>query len=110
MDGVSGIERDGRTGSKARTGGAWTGGARPRRRWLSSMRSRLLLGILVPVGLLIGANAHRLYQDALRAIDTAYDRTLLASAKTIGEQLDVQGTPDAPRLVSEVPYAALEAF
>ena len=74
------------------------------------MRSRLLLGILVPVGLLIGANAHRLYQDALKAIDTAYDRTLLASAKTIGEQLDVHGTRDAPQLVSEVPYAALEAF
>lgn len=86
------------------------GGAVPRRRWLASMRSRLLLGILLPVGLLIGANAHRLHQDALRAIDTAYDRTLLASAKTIGEQLDVAGTPDAPKLISEVPYAALEAF
>ncbi|MDH0864630.1 sensor histidine kinase [Mitsuaria sp. GD03876] len=83
---------------------------RPRRRRLASMRSRLLLGILVPVGLLIAANAHRLYQDALKAIDTAYDRTLLASAKTIGEQLDVHGTRDAPQLVSEVPYAALEAF
>ncbi|OWQ93911.1 sensor histidine kinase [Roseateles aquatilis] len=74
------------------------------------MRSRLLLGILVPVGLLIAANAHRLYGDALRAIDTAYDRTLLASAKSIGEQLDVTGTREAPKLISEVPYAALEAF
>ncbi|OWQ49140.1 sensor histidine kinase [Roseateles noduli] len=84
--------------------------SRPRRRRLSSMRSRLLVGILVPVGLLIAANAHRLYEDALRAIDTAYDRTLLASAKTIGEQLDVHGTREDPHLVSEVPYAALEAF
>ncbi|MFX1682697.1 sensor histidine kinase [Mitsuaria sp. CC2] len=84
--------------------------ATSRRRWLSSMRSRLLVGILVPVGLLIAANAHRLYEDALRAIDTAYDRTLLASAKTIGEQLDVHGTREDPHLVSEVPYAALEAF
>lgn len=74
------------------------------------MRSRLLVGILLPVGLLIAANAHRLYQDALLAIDTAYDRTLLASAKSIGEQLSVVGPAEAPTLVADVPYAALEAF
>ncbi|MBB3292411.1 two-component system sensor histidine kinase TctE [Mitsuaria sp. BK045] len=107
--GMGGLDDNGRAGGETRPPAtrSWT---RRRGRGLSSMRSRLLLGILVPVGLLIGANAHRLYQDARRAIDTAYDRTLLASAKTIGEQLDVQGTPEAPRLVSEVPYAALEAF
>ncbi|UXH80952.1 sensor histidine kinase [Roseateles amylovorans] len=74
------------------------------------MRSRLLLGILLPVAVLIAINAYRLHEDALRAIDTAYDRTLLASAKAIGEQLDVAGSPDAPVLVADVPYAALEAF
>ncbi len=77
---------------------------------LSSMRSRLLLGILLPVTVLIVINAYRLHEDALRAIDTAYDRTLLASAKAIGEQLEVAGTPQAPVLVADVPYAALEAF
>ena len=81
-------------------------------RWLQglSMRSRLLLGILLPVGLLVAINTVSLYRQAQRAADTAYDRTLLASAKAIGELLDVAGTPEAPRLLATVPYSALEAF
>ena len=75
-----------------------------------SMRSRLLLGILVPVAALLALNAYSLYHQALRAADTAYDRTLLASAKAIGELLTVTGPPGAPRLLAQVPYAALEAF
>lgn len=75
-----------------------------------SMRSRLLLGILLPVGLLVAVNTASLYQQARRAADTAYDRTLLASAKSIGELLDVGGTPERPQLLATVPYAALEAF
>ena len=64
------------------------------RRWASlSMRSRLLLGILLPVGLLVAINTASLYQQARRAADTAYDRTLLASAKAIGELLDVLRRP-----------------
>jgi two-component system, OmpR family, sensor histidine kinase TctE len=47
-----------------------------------------------------------LYRQSLQAANTAYDRTLLASAKTIAEQLDVQDS----KLVPRVPYAALEAF
>lgn len=75
-----------------------------------SMRSRLLLGILLPVGLLVAINTWSLHQQSQRAADTAYDRTLLASAKAIGELLDVGGTPAAPRLLATVPYSALEAF
>ena len=75
-----------------------------------SMRSRLLLGILLPVGLLIAINTISLYRETLRAVDTAYDRTLLASAKSIGELLGVDGSGDQARLVAAVPYAALEAF
>jgi len=75
-----------------------------------SMRSRLLLGILLPVGLLVAINTASLYSETQRAVDTAYDRTLLASAKSIGELLDVAGTPAAPRLLATVPYSALEAF
>ncbi len=74
------------------------------------MRSRLLLGILLPVGLLVALDTASVYRQALRTADTAYDRTLLASAKSIGEQLDVAGTPDQPRLLAQVPYSALEAF
>ncbi len=75
-----------------------------------SMRSQLLLGILLPVGLLVVLNTVSLHQQSQRAADTAYDRTLLASAKAIGELLDVGGTPEAPRLLATVPYSALEAF
>lgn len=74
------------------------------------MRSRLLLGILLPVGVLVAINTVSLYREALSAVDTAYDRTLLASAKAIGELLGVAGTPQGPRLLASVPYSALEAF
>ncbi len=75
-----------------------------------SMRSRLLLGILLPVGLLVAINTWSLYQQALHSADTAYDRTLLASAKAIGELLEVTGPATAPQLRASVPYSALEAF
>ena len=74
------------------------------------MRSQLLLGILLPVGVVVALNAWGLYRQALRAADTAYDRTLLASAKAIGELLDVDGSHGPPRLLATVPYSALEAF
>lgn len=75
-----------------------------------SLRSQLLVGILVPVLLGVVVNTVSLYRQALRAADTAYDRTLLASAKTIGEQLQVVGAGDEARVQSVVPYSALEAF
>lgn len=50
------------------------------------------------------------YHEALGALHTAYDRTLLASAKTIGEQLDVQGYEAHATISATVPYSALEAF
>jgi two-component system, OmpR family, sensor histidine kinase TctE len=69
-----------------------------------------MLGILLPLLTLIAINTASLYRQALRAVDTAYDRTLLASAKTIGEQLQLSDTPGQPRLTPSVPYSALEAF
>ena len=76
----------------------------------SSLRRRLLLGILVPVSLFIAVNTFSQYRQALAAANTAYDRTLLASAKSIGEQLDVEGYDEKARLRALVPYSALEAF
>lgn len=81
-------------------------------RWWAglSMRARLLWGILLPVGLVVAINTVSLYRESLKAADVAYDRTLLASAKSIGELLGVEGAGDDARLVAAVPYAALEAF
>jgi two-component system sensor histidine kinase TctE len=75
-----------------------------------SLRSRLLLGILLPVLGFVLVNTISLYRQALRSADIAYDRTLLASAKSIGEQLEVVGSGDGARLRAIVPYAALEPF
>lgn len=75
-----------------------------------SLRGQLLVGILVPVLLGVIVNTVSLYRQALRAADTAYDRTLLASAKSIGEQLQVSGAGDDARVQAIVPYSALEAF
>lgn len=75
-----------------------------------SLRRYLLAGILLPVGLFIVINGASLYRKALQAVNTAYDRTLLASAKSIGEQLDVTGYDEQAVLRATVPYAALETF
>ena len=75
-----------------------------------SLRTYLLVGILLPVILLIAINSVSLYSQALAAVNTAYDRTLLASAKVIGEQLDVEGYDEMAQLRATVPYSALEAF
>lgn len=75
-----------------------------------SLRSYLLAGILLPVAIFVLLNAFTLYRKTLHAVNTAYDRTLLASAKSIGEQLDVQGYDEQARLRATVPYSALEAF
>lgn len=75
-----------------------------------SLRRYLLTGILLPVGLYIGINTSSLYSQSFDAITVAYDRTLLASAKSIGELLDVTGYDTDARVRVTVPYAALEAF
>ena len=75
-----------------------------------SLRSQLMLGILVPVLLLVLFNSTVLYRQALRAADIAYDRTLLATAKSIGEQLEIVGSGDAVKVRATLPYSALEPF
>ena len=75
-----------------------------------SLRRTLLLGILLPLFGFVVINTVVLYRQALAAADTAYDRTLLATAKSLGEQLDVVGTPEQPVVRSSLLYSALEAF
>ena len=72
-----------------------------------SLRSQLLLGILLPVLVFVVFNTVSLYQQALRAVNTAYDRTLLASAKSIGELLEVSGSGDNAHLKATVLYSCL---
>ena len=60
----------------------------------SRCAAQLLLGILLPMLAFVAINTVGLYRQALRSADTAYDRTLLASAKSIGEQLEVTGAGD----------------
>ena len=75
-----------------------------------SLRRQLMVGILAPVLAIVAVNTVSLYRQALSAADTAYDRTLLASAKSIGELLTVTSSGDRARLTATVPYSALEAF
>jgi two-component system sensor histidine kinase TctE len=82
--------------------------AAPRRPW--SLRSVLLLGILLPVLAVIALNTVGLYRQALGAANIAYDRTLLASAKSLGEQLEVSSQGGDARLQATVLYSALEPF
>ncbi len=75
-----------------------------------SLRQHLLIGILVPVVLFVIVDTFSLYRQALAAVNVAYDRTLLASAKAIGELLDVEGEDEQARIQAKIPYSALEAF
>ena len=75
-----------------------------------SLRRTLLIGILLPVLLFVAVDTVSLYRKSLQAVNTAYDRTLLASAKAIGELLVIEGEGPQARLRGQIPYAALEAF
>ena len=75
-----------------------------------SLRRDLLVGILLPIVLFVVVDTVSVYRQALAAVNVAYDRTLLASAKSIGELLEIEGEGSAARIRARVPYAALEAF
>jgi two-component system, OmpR family, sensor histidine kinase TctE len=72
----------------------------------ASLQRALLVGITVPLAAFILTDAASLYQRALAAINTAYDRSLLASAKSIGEFMSIE----EGKLRVDVPYSALEVF
>jgi two-component system sensor histidine kinase TctE len=76
----------------------------------ASLRRTLLLGILLPVFIFVVFNTAVLYRQALAAADTAYDRTLLATAKSLSEQLSVEGKGEQARVRATLAYSALEAF
>jgi two-component system sensor histidine kinase TctE len=75
-----------------------------------SLRRQLLVGSLVPIALFVVVDTISLYRQALDAVNVAYDRTLLASAKAIGELLEVEGEGENSQIRALIPYSALEAF
>ena len=87
-----------------------TNSAQRPQRTPQSLRRTLLIGILLPVLLFVAVDTVSLYRKSLQAVNTAYDRTLLASAKAIGELLVIEGEGPQARLRGQIPYAALEAF
>jgi two-component system, OmpR family, sensor histidine kinase TctE len=75
-----------------------------------SLYKRLLIGLLLPLTLLLGLVSFFNYKQTLETATIAYDRTLLASAKSIGELLTTSGEGPNLRLTANVLYAALEPF
>ena len=75
-----------------------------------SLRKQLLIGILLPIALFIVVDTVSLYRQALGAVNVAYDRTLLASAKAIGELIEIAGEGANAQISASVPYSVLEAF
>lgn len=78
--------------------------ARPPR--LKSLQARLLAWLLLSLGILVAVTSWFAYREALRAADTAYDRSLLAVARVIAERVELSGG----RVTVEVPYVALDFF
>ena len=71
-----------------------------------SLRRYLLAGILAPIALFIVLNAFRLYERALDSANTAYDRMLVTTAYSIGNDIAMEDG----HLRNEVPFAALEVY
>ena len=72
----------------------------------SSLRGRLLRRLALLLALILLVSSLSAYWSARHAADTAYDRTLLASARAIADGLYTT----AERLNANVPYVALDTF
>ncbi|EHK69732.1 MULTISPECIES: sensor histidine kinase [Pseudomonadaceae] len=71
-----------------------------------SLRGRLLLRLVVLLAVILAVSSLAAYLNGRRLADVAYDRTLLASARTIAAGLSAtNGT-----LRADVPYIALDNF
>ena len=71
-----------------------------------SLRHYLLAWIVGPIALFVVFDTVTLYRSALASINVAYDRSLLASARSIGELLTLKDG----QLQVDLPYTALEIF
>lgn len=75
-------------------------------RLMHSLRGELLLWLGVPLLLLWALSVYTHYQSALQAANQAYDRSLLASARTVAERLAVRQR----HLEVDVPWVVLDSF
>ncbi len=73
---------------------------------MHSLRGELLLWLGVPLLLLWALSVYTHYQSALQAANQAYDRSLLASARTVAERLVVRQR----HLEVDVPWVVLDSF
>lgn len=71
-----------------------------------SLRGRLLRRLAILLGAILLLSSLSAYWSARRAADTAYDRTLLASARAVADGLYTQ----EGQLKANVPYVALDTF
>lgn len=71
-----------------------------------SIRRRLALLILGALVTFLVIDTTVIYQNTLQSINIAYDRTLLASARAIGDTVKFEDG----RLSASLPYATLEVF
>ena len=78
----------------------------PGRDRLGSLRGQFLRWLLIPLVLLVAANAFSVYRNALDAADLAYDRSLLSSARALADRV---GIVDG-KVQADVPYVALDSF
>jgi len=73
---------------------------------MHSLRGELLLWLGAPLILLWALSVYTHYQSALQAANQAYDRSLLASARTVAERLVVRQR----HLEVDVPWVVLDSF
>jgi two-component system, OmpR family, sensor histidine kinase TctE len=72
----------------------------------ASLRGRLLRRLALLLALILLLSSLSAYWSARRAADTAYDRTLLASARAVADGLYAEDG----RLRANIPYVALDTF
>ncbi|WP_226093327.1 sensor histidine kinase [Dickeya oryzae] len=73
---------------------------------VNSLRGQLMLYLGVPMALLWALSVWSHYHSAKAAATQAYDRTLLASARTVAERLTVRNG----QLAVDVPWVVLDSF
>jgi len=75
-------------------------------RLINTLRGELLVWLGAPLLLLWALSVYTHYQSALQAANQAYDRSLLASARTVAERLEVRHQ----QLQVDVPWVVLDSF